>query len=120
MVSLAGLRTSINHHLSTINHQPFVIHCFLLLSCFFIFVQSHCMSAAEKLDPQINNYLSQLNTQQKKAVLTVVKTFAAEQQEPADYWNDPDFVAEIKRRTRELENGSVAGIPWDTAKTTTG
>jgi uncharacterized UPF0160 family protein len=76
------------------------------------------MSAAEKLDQQINNYLSQLNTQQKKAVLTVVKTFATEQQASADYWNDADFIAAIKHRTRELENGSVTGIPWDNAKTT--
>lgn len=33
------------------------------------------------IDKQINNYLPQLTIKQKKAVLTVVKTFAEEQEE---------------------------------------
>jgi len=39
------------------------------------------------IDKQINNYLPQLTIKQKKAVLTVVKTFAEEQEEslPTSY-----------------------------------
>ena|GEM_PF-2055159 len=33
------------------------------------------------IDKQINNYLPQLTIKQKKAVLTVIKTFAEEQEE---------------------------------------
>jgi hypothetical protein len=63
------------------------------------------MSAATALDKQITNYLIQLNTKQKKAVLTVVKTFAEE----GDYshWKDESFVAELDRRTAEYESGKA-------------
>jgi hypothetical protein len=63
------------------------------------------MSAATKLDKQINDYLIQLNNKQKKAVLTVVKTFAEEQE--SDLWEDSAFIAELDRRTAEFETGKV-------------
>jgi len=63
------------------------------------------MSAATKLDKQINDYLIQLNNKQKKAVLTVVKTFAEEQE--GDIWGDSEFIAELDRRTAEYESGKV-------------
>ena len=37
------------------------------------------MGAVKPLVSEITHYLSRLNTEQQKAVLTVVKTFAAEQ-----------------------------------------
>jgi predicted transcriptional regulator len=37
------------------------------------------------IDQEIAQYLPRLNDQQKQAVLSVVKTFAAEQQ---DWWNE--------------------------------
>ncbi|HEY6975036.1 MAG TPA: hypothetical protein VH396_02035 [Chitinophagaceae bacterium] len=37
------------------------------------------------IDKQINNYLPRLTIKQKKAVLTVVKTFAEEQEESAPF-----------------------------------
>jgi hypothetical protein len=43
------------------------------------------MQAANILDREIAEYLTRLNNQQKQAVLSVVKTFAAEQQ---DWWNE--------------------------------
>jgi len=64
------------------------------------------MGAATKLDKQINDYLGQLNPKQKKAVLTVVRTFAEKQQE-SDLWGDKDFVAEMDRRFAEMESGKV-------------
>jgi len=63
------------------------------------------MSAATKLDKQINDYLLQLNNKQKKAVLTVVKTFAEEQE--SEIWGDAAFIAELDRRTVEYESGKA-------------
>lgn len=43
------------------------------------------MGAAKPLVSEINQYLTRLNVEQQKAVLSVVKTFAAEQQ---DWWDE--------------------------------
>jgi predicted transcriptional regulator len=43
------------------------------------------MGAAKPLVKEINQYLEHLNVQQQKAVLSVVKTFAAEQK---DWWDE--------------------------------
>ena len=71
------------------------------------------MSAVTPLDKQISNYLTQLSSRQKKAVLTVVKTFAEEQDQESSPWNDAGFVAEMDRRMAELESGRVKGYSWD-------
>ncbi|NML21834.1 hypothetical protein HHL16_13165 [Pseudoflavitalea sp. G-6-1-2] len=63
------------------------------------------MSAATKLVKEINDYLTQLNENQKKAVLTVVKTFATENDN--DVWEDEEFIAELDRRTKEYETGNA-------------
>ncbi len=56
-------------------------------------------SSTEK---QINNYLPQLTLKQKKAVLTVVKTFA-EDEISNDY--SEDFKKELDNRYEEYLNG---------------
>ena len=43
------------------------------------------MAAVKIIDQEITEYLPRLNTRQKMAVLNVVKTFAAEQQ---DWWDE--------------------------------
>lgn len=43
------------------------------------------MGAAKPLISEIMHYLNQLNTEQQKAVLTVVKTFAAGRE---DWWDE--------------------------------
>ncbi len=43
------------------------------------------MGAVKLIDQQITQYLPHLNAKQKQAVLSVVKTFAAEQQ---DWWDE--------------------------------
>lgn len=68
---------------------------------------------ASTLDKQINNYLSQLNPKQKKAVLTVVKTFAEEHESLLDV---PTFVDEMNRRSEELESGKIKGTTWEEVK----
>ena len=64
------------------------------------------MSAVKAIDKQINSYLGQLNENQKKAVLTVVKTFADEKS-AYDYWEDESFVKELDRRTAGYESGKA-------------
>lgn len=67
------------------------------------------------IDRQINNYLEHLTAKQKKAVLTVVKTFAEEQEE-YDHWKDKEFFAEMERRSKEMESGAVKGYTWEEVK----
>lgn len=70
------------------------------------------MGAAKPLDKEINQYLSHLNTEQKKAVLTVVKAIAEKQQEE-DLWEDEAFIAELDRRTDEYESGKTKVLTLD-------
>ena len=57
---------------------------------------------AATIEKQINNYLPQLTVKQKKAVLTVVKTFA-EDESTNDY--SEDFKKELDNRYEEYKNG---------------
>jgi hypothetical protein len=77
------------------------------------FVESNFMSAVEK---QIGNYLSLLNTQQKKAVLTVVKTIAEAQQDYGNIWDDKNFVKEMDSRTADYEKGNTRMLKFDEVK----
>ena len=52
------------------------------------------------IDKQINNYLPRLTIKQKKAVLTIVKTFAEETNDYSD-----DFKKELDSRYEEYING---------------
>jgi hypothetical protein len=61
------------------------------------------MASAKPLDKETNHYLTQLNTEQKKAILTVVKTFAKEE----DWWNDKTYMSEMTLRFHEMETGKV-------------
>jgi predicted transcriptional regulator len=64
------------------------------------------MGAAKPLDQEISHYLEHLNVQQKKVVLSVVKTFA---QEEADWWEGVETAAEesIERGLKEAASGKV-------------
>ena len=73
------------------------------------------MNSVASLDKKIANYVEQLNTKQKKVVLSVAKAFAEEGIEH-DVWEDEDFVKEIEARTNELESGKVKGYSWDEVK----
>jgi hypothetical protein len=74
------------------------------------------MMNATAIDKQINEYLIQLSPKQKRAVLTVVKTFVEEPEGDLSPWKNADFVAEMDRRIAELENGKVKGYDWDEVK----
>jgi hypothetical protein len=57
------------------------------------------MRAVRVIDQEIAQYLPRLNDQQKEAVLSVVKTFAAEQK---DWWD------EISKEQQEAIDHSLA------------
>ncbi len=58
--------------------------------------------AIKSLDTQINNYLALLNNRQKKALLTVAKTFVEEDQD--DEYSD-EFKKELDSRYDEYIKG---------------
>ena len=68
------------------------------------------MGAAKVLDKEINHYLEQLNSHQKEVVLSVVKTFAHEEN---DWWNNTEDAAQesIKKGLKQLKEGK--GIPHE-------
>ena len=68
------------------------------------------MGAAKVLDKEINNYLEHLNTHQKEVVLSVVKTFA---QEENDWWENVEESAKesIERGLKQMKEGKT--IPHD-------
>ena len=57
---------------------------------------------ATSIEKQINNYLPQLTVKQKKAVLTVVKTFADDEN---IYEYSDEFKKELDSRYEEYLNG---------------
>ncbi|MBD0294947.1 MAG: hypothetical protein ICV84_07070 [Flavisolibacter sp.] len=81
------------------------------------------MSLAKPLDKEINQYLPLLSDRQKKAVLTVVKTFAEEggmveyseefkkelDSRYEEYKNGGKVIseAEVKRRIKQIINGKI-------------
>ncbi len=64
------------------------------------------MSAAKVLDKEINHYLGHLNMHQKEVVLSVIKTFANEEN---DWWDDVEEGAQesIARGLKEAKEGKV-------------
>ena len=70
------------------------------------------MSAAKPLVNQITQYLGQLNPQQQKTVLSVVKSFVQEE----DWWNNKTYMSEMDRRFAEMETGKVNGLTLEEAE----
>lgn len=68
------------------------------------------MSTAKPLVKEITQYLPQLNPQQQKAILSVVKSFVQED----EWWNDKEYVDEMDRRFTEMESGK--GLTLDEAE----
>ena len=65
------------------------------------------MGAAQPLDKEITQYLGHLSTEQKKVVLSVVKSFAREEEAWID---DKAYIDEMDRRFKDLETGKVKGL----------
>ena len=86
------------------------------------------MSAVKAIDKQINSYLGQLNENQKKAVLTVVKTFAERFNDFYEFLNlfikpqhnffinDHTTRVEIKNIKNHIKIGSVLYVKKSNSK----
>ena len=74
------------------------------------------MGAVRPLDKEITHYLGHLSTEQKKVVLSVVKSFAREEEAWLD---DKAYIAEMDRRFKELETGKVKGLSLEELTTRT-
>ena len=72
------------------------------------------MTNTKILDKQINNYLPRLTSRQKQTVLTVLKTFADEEDEML---YDQSFIDEMDKRFIEMENGKVKTFSLDEVET---
>ena len=62
------------------------------------------MLATNNIDKKIMTLLPALSPQQKKAVLTVVKTFAASHSEA---WEEDEYTEEMEKRCADYENGNI-------------
>lgn len=64
------------------------------------------MAVAQMIDQEISKYLPHLNVKQKQAVLSVVKTFAAEQQ---DWWDEigEQQKQAIEKSLAEMKDGKL-------------
>lgn len=65
------------------------------------------MGAAKPLDKEMTHLWGHLSIEQKKVVLSVVKSFAREEEAWID---DKAYIAEMNRRFTELETGKVKGL----------
>lgn len=68
---------------------------------------NNIMGAAKPLVKEVTHYLEHLSTDQIKVVLSVVKSFAREEEAWAD---DKAYIAEMDKRSKELETGKVKGL----------
>jgi hypothetical protein len=64
------------------------------------------------IDTQINTYLGRLNSKEKQAVLSVVKTFVENKQKDSPL-EDKEFIEELDRRTAEYESGTAKVLTLD-------
>jgi hypothetical protein len=65
------------------------------------------MAEVKPLDKEITHYLGQLSIRQKEVVLSVVKTFAGEEE---FLWDDKNYIAAMDKRFAEMESGKVKGF----------
>ncbi len=69
------------------------------------------------IDKQINNYLGRLNPKQKKAVLTVVKTLAEDQDDQQIIHTIPEQQKKIVRqRIKKYTKNPELLLDWNKAK----
>ena len=66
------------------------------------------------IDKKINDYLERLNDKQKKAVLSVVKTFAEEQEPESEEYSD-ELKQELDEAYEAYKNGEPT-ISWEEVK----
>ena len=62
---------------------------------------------------KLQNYIESAEEEKVKAIYTVLEN---DINAVYDHWDDPEFVAEMDSRVRELESGEVKGSTWQEVK----
>jgi len=63
---------------------------------------------------RLYDYIRNVEDRKVKAIYTMLE--AELEGEDYDRWNDEAFVAEMVKRSEDLQSGKVKGIPWEEAK----
>lgn len=64
----------------------------------------------EEIRQKLHEYIETAEENELKAIYAIV---AVETETIGNPWEDDDFVAEIERRTREMENGRAISYTWE-------
>jgi len=59
---------------------------------------------------KLQEYIRVADDKKLKAIYTILKS---EIEEAYNHWNNPAFVEEIERRSKEMENGKAKTYSWD-------
>ncbi len=67
----------------------------------------------QEIRKKLQNYIESAEEEKIKAIYTVLEN---DINAVYDHWDDPEFVAEMDSRVRELESGEVKGSTWQEVK----
>jgi len=67
----------------------------------------------QEIRKKLQNYIESAEEEKIKAIYTVLEN---DINAVYGHWDDPEFVAEMDSRVRELESGEVKGSTWQEVK----
>jgi len=67
----------------------------------------------QEIRKKLQNYIASAEEEKVKAIYTVLES---DINAVYGHWDDPEFVAEMDSRVRELESGEVKGSTWQEVK----
>jgi len=67
----------------------------------------------QEIRKKLQNYIASAEEEKIKAIYTVLES---DINAVYGHWDDPEFVAEMDSRVRELESGEVKGSTWQEVK----
>ncbi len=73
----------------------------------------------QTLDQQIQQYLPQLGSNEKRSVLGIIKSFISLKEQQKDTSNldyNNALMEELDNRAEALENGKIKGVTWKEVK----
>ena len=71
---------------------------------------------AQTLDKQILQYLPLLGSDEKRSILSVIKSFVSLKKEETEVVYSDAFIAELDRRTAAYKSGAAPGVTAEESK----